>query len=338
MPTASLKDIAEKAGVSVTLVSYVLNNQHENRIKKETADKIRKVARSLNYRKNIVARSLKTSKTQSIGLIVSDIANPFFSQLARCIEDEADRQGYAVIFGSSDEDPEKFSRVLDFMSTRQVDGLIIAAPAGSEPVIRRLKKSSVPFVLIDRNFPGISCDYVGINNFDAAYNAVNHLISQNKKRIGMLGFSSPLFTLQERTRGYQQALKDAGLKPAASWLKTFGTTVSFNEISAALNELCILPKPVDAIFCASNLMSGYSLQYLHAKRIQVPETIALVGFDSLDDFELFDSPYAYIRQPIQQMGNLAIQQLLNKLNNKTKPAVHELQGELVLKHPPFVAL
>ncbi len=333
MPTVSLKDIAEKAGVSVTLVSYVLNNQHENRIKKETADKIRKVAKSLNYQKNIVARSLKTSKTQSIGLIVSDIANPFFAQLARCIEDEADRQGYAVIFGSSDEDPAKFKRVLDFMSTRQVDGLIIAAPAGSESYIRTLKKSQAPFILIDRYFPGIACDYVGINNYEAAFTAVAHLLSQQKKRIGMLAFSNPLHTLQERTRGYRDALADAGIRIEKNWIKELGTTVSYAEIRAAMEELLKLSKPVDAVFCASNLMSGYSLQYIHAQGLKVPEKIALVGFDSLDDFELFDAPYAYIRQPIQQMGNLAIQQLLAKLNSAAKPKFLELQAELILKHP-----
>lgn len=333
MPIASLKDIAEKAGVSVTLVSYVLNNQHENRIKKETADKIRKVAKSLNYQKNIVARSLKTSKTQSIGLIVSDIANPFFAQLARCIEDEADRQGYAVIFASSDEDPAKFKRMLDFMATRQVDGLIIAAPAGSESTIRSLKKTKVPFILIDRYFPSVKSDYVGLNNYDAAYTAVKHLLSQQKKRIGMIAFSNPLHTLQERTRGYQDALKDAGIRPEKGWLKKLGTSVSYAEVKAAMEELLKLPKPIDSVFCASNLMSGYSLQYINAAQISVPESIALVGFDSMDDFELFDSPYAYIRQPIREMGSLAIQQLLAKLNGAAKPAFLELQAELIQKHP-----
>lgn len=333
MSTVSLKDIAEKAGVSVTLVSYVLNNQHENRIKKETADKIRKVAKLLNYQKNIVARSLKTSKTQSIGLIVSDIANPFFAQLARCIEDEADRQGYAVIFASSDEDPAKFKRMLDFMATRQVDGLLIAAPAGSESTLRNIKKTGVPFVLIDRYFPGVKTDYVGLNNYDAAYRAVQHLLAQKKKRIGMIGFSTPLHTLQERTRGYRDALKDAGIRIEKSWLKELGTSVNYAEIRASMDALLKLSKPIDGIFCASNLMSGYSLQYLHAQQVKVPEKIALVGFDSMDDFELFDAPYAYIRQPIREMGSLAIQQLLSKLNTENKAVFLELQAELILKHP-----
>ncbi|HEY8398986.1 MAG TPA: LacI family DNA-binding transcriptional regulator [Flavihumibacter sp.] len=331
MPAVSLKDIAEKAGVSVTLVSYVLNNQHENRIKKETADKIRRVARALNYQKNIVARSLKTNRTQSIGLIVSDIANPFFAQLARCIEDEADRQGYAVIFGSSDEDPVKFTRVLDFMATRQVDGLIIAPSADTESALKKLKKSSVPFVLVDRYFPSLKTDYIGLNNYEAAYKAVTHLLAQGKTRIGMIGFNSTVHTLRERTRGYQEALKDAGIKADKNWLKEVGTNVSYAEIKAVMDELMSLSKPVDAVFFASNRMSGFGLQYIHRKKVQVPKQIALVGFDSVDDYELFDPPFAYIRQPIREMGSLAIQQLLAKINGDKKRSFFELSGELILK-------
>lgn len=333
MATVSLKDIAEKAGVSVTLVSYVLNNQYENRIKKETADKIRKLAKSLNYQKNIVARSLKTSKTQSIGLIVSDIANPFFAQLARCIEDEADRQGYAVIFGSSDEDPSKFGRVLDFMATRQVDGLIIAPSANGEASIRKLKKSGVPFVMVDRYFTTVKTDYVGLNNYDAAYKAVTHLLAQQKTRIGMIGFNSTVHTLKERTRGYQAALKDAGIKADKNWLKEVGTNVTYPEIKAYMDELLQLQRPVDGVFFASNLMSGYGLQYIHNKQLEVPDQLALVGFDNLDDFELFDAPFAYIRQPIREMGSLAIQQLLSKINGDKKYRFLELGGELILKQP-----
>lgn len=331
MPTVSLRDIAKKAGVSVTLVSYVLNNQHENRIKKETAEKIRKVAQSLNYQKNIVARSLKTNKTQSIGLIVSDIANPFFAQMARCIEDEADRQGYAVIFGSSDEDPAKFERILHFMATRQVDGLIIAPTENGAPAIRKLKKSGVPFVLIDRYFQAVRTDYVGLNNHAAAVMAVEHLLSQKKQRIGMIGFDTDIVTLQQRTNGYQDALQKAGIKMQPTWLKKFGAGLTYQQMKLALDAMLKGPKPVDGIFFASNLMSGYGLQYIHAHKINVPKDLALVGFDNVDDFELFDGPFAYVRQPIQEMGSIAIQQLLLKLDTTSKRQFTELHAELVIR-------
>src|SRR6478752_7101985 len=145
---ASLKDIADKVGVSTALVSYVLNNKKEGRIKKSVADRIRTVATELNYRTNQIAKSLKTNKTFTIGLIVSDIANPFSSSLARIIEDEADKSGYTVIFGSSDEDAQKSQKLIDTFVNRQVDGLIIAPVDNSIEQIKYLEQEGIPFVLV----------------------------------------------------------------------------------------------------------------------------------------------------------------------------------------------
>src|SRR5437867_1925426 len=141
----SLKDIAQKVGVSTALVSYVLNNQKEGRIKKEVAQKIRDTAKALNYRTNQIARSLKMSKTFTLGLIVSNISNPFSSGLARIIEDEADKHKYTVIFGSSDENATKFSKLVDTFLNRQVDGLIVAPPEGAEAEITYLQQQGIPF-------------------------------------------------------------------------------------------------------------------------------------------------------------------------------------------------
>ena len=151
----SLKDIAKEVGVSTALVSYVLNNLKEGRISKEIALKIREVAQRLNYRPNQIAKSLKTSKTFTIGLIVADIANPFSSTLARIVEDEANKFNYTVIFGSSDENNQKSAKVIDTLLNRQVDGLIISPPADSESQMIELQNQDIPFVLLDRYFPSV---------------------------------------------------------------------------------------------------------------------------------------------------------------------------------------
>src|SRR6476646_8291689 len=146
----SLKDIAQQVGVSTALVSYVLNNQKENRISKEVAQKIRDTAKKLNYQTNQIARSLKTNKTHTIGLVVADISNPFFSCLARIIEDEAEKNNYTVLFGSSDENAQKAGKLINVLCNRQVDGLIIA-PAENDAVhIKALLEDDIPVVLIDR--------------------------------------------------------------------------------------------------------------------------------------------------------------------------------------------
>src|SRR5918993_1439029 len=163
----SLKDIAQKLGVSITLVSYVLNNKKEGRIGKEITEKIRATAKKMNYRPNLVAKSLKSSKTNTIGLIVADIANPFSANLARIIEDEAEKHGYIVIFGSSDEKLERSEKLIEVFLDRQVDGFIMAPVANSQKQIEALAKRDIPLVLIDRYFPEVKVSNITIDNYKA---------------------------------------------------------------------------------------------------------------------------------------------------------------------------
>ena len=193
----SLKDIAQKVGVSTALVSYVLNNKRENRVSREIAQRIRDVAAEMNYRINQVARSLKTNKTYTIGLVVSDIANPFSSGLARIIEDEAEQHQYTVIFSSSDENARKSGKLIETLLDRQVDGLILAPPAFSEHQVIQLQQQQVPFVLVDRYFPDLKTNYVALDNYGAAFKGVEHLITAGCRRIGMLTYGNELHHLQE---------------------------------------------------------------------------------------------------------------------------------------------
>src|SRR5690349_20216204 len=215
----SMKDIAKEVGVSTALVSYVLNNLKEGRISKEIAQKIREVAQRLNYRPNQIAKSLKTSKTFTIGLIVADISNPFSSTLARIVEDEANKFNYTVIFGSSDENQSKSARVIDTLLNRQVDGLIISPPADSEAQMVELQKQDIPFVLLDRYFPSVKTNYVALNNHAAALMATEHLIESGCKRIGMINYKTSLFHLQERKRGYLTAMKKHEMPFRKTWLR-----------------------------------------------------------------------------------------------------------------------
>ena len=226
----SLKDIANEVGVSTALVSYVLNNLKEGRISKEIAQKIREVAQRLNYRPNQIAKSLKTNKTFTIGLIVADISNPFSSTLARIVEDEANKFNYTVIIGSSDENPQKSLKLIDTLLNRQVDGLIISPPSDSEEQMRELQNQDVPFVLLDRYFPNIKTNYVALNNQAAACMATEHLIESGCERIGMINYRTGLFHLQERKRGYLNALKKHSVPFKKSWLKLVDISNNKEEI------------------------------------------------------------------------------------------------------------
>src|SRR4051812_15043798 len=220
MKRAGLKDIAQEVGVSTALVSYVLNNkEEEKRVGKEIAKKIRSAAKKLNYRPNQIAKSLKISKTHTIGLVVASLNYRFTNGIISAIEAQARSNHYTVLLGSSDEDKEKFTELINVLIHRQVDGLILLPVENSDDQIKYLKKHEVPFVLIDRIFPGIKTNWIALDNFKAAYQSIAHMIKVGNKRIGFINLKNSMYHLQERTRGYEQAMKDHKLPMKSGWNK-----------------------------------------------------------------------------------------------------------------------
>ncbi len=331
MKKTSLKDIAQIVGVSTALVSYVLNNKKENRIGKEVAGKIRKVALELNYQPNQIAKSLKTSKTQTLGLVVADIANPFSSSLARSIEEEADKHNYTVIYGSSGENPQKCLKLITTLLNRRVDGLLIAAPEGTETQLIDLMQQKIPFVLIDRYFPHLKTNYVALDNYQSMYKAVQHLLESGYERIGMITFKSSLFHINERTRGYRAALADAGIAFKKSWLKAVDRATLKPEVSKAIQEFTTGKNPVDAIIFTSNTLSVNGLKEIKALNIHVPDEMAVVGFDETEAYDLFYCPPTYLKQPIEEMGRLATTILLEALINNNRVTQANLEATLIVQ-------
>ncbi|WP_119079988.1 LacI family DNA-binding transcriptional regulator [Chitinophaga alhagiae] len=315
----SLKDIAQEAGVSTALVSYVLTNKEEKaRVGQEMAKKIRKIASRLNYQPNHIARSLKSGRSDTIGLIVADISNPFFGNIARTIEDEAKRNNYTVIFGSSDENLEKSGDLINVLLNRQVDGLILIPTEGSEQQIKQLQKQPVPFVLIDRYFPQIPVSQIGINNYQASYNAITHLVKTGRQRIGMIAYKTALYHINERKRGYTEALASHSQQPSLMKLARYSHIRE--ETRQAIDQLLQGRKPADAVFFATNSLAIEGLKYINELGVRVPEDLAVVSFDESEAFDLYYSPITFIRQPILEMGNAAVRLLLEHIKDGDKPA------------------
>lgn len=306
MKKVSLKDIAKKAGVSTATVSYVLTNK-KCRVSETTKQRIREIAKELNYQPNQIAKSLKSGKTYTIGLIVADISNPFFANIARVIEDEAAKFGYTVIFGSSDESAKKSWKLLQFLQNRRVDGFIIVPTENSEHQIEYLQQQRTPFVLLDRYFPKLSTTNIVINNFEVASEMVDDLMKSSPQKIGMVAYKNSLIHMEERIRGFQEASKTS---------ESFIEKVNFNaietEVELALENL--LKNNVDALFFATNSLAVVGLRVLQQKNIKIPQEITLASFDESEAFEFFYSPVSYIQQPIKDMGECAVQVLLNKIN------------------------
>jgi len=325
----SLKDIAEKVGVSTALVSYVINGQEkEKRVGKEVVKKIRAAAVELNYQPNQIARSLRQGSTKTIGLIVADIANPFFGNLARVIEDEASKQGYTVIFGSSDEDSGKMGALVNILINRQVDGFIIVPAEGTDLQIKALQEKKIPLVLTDRYFRDVTTNYVVLDNFGATYDAISYLIERGYKKIGMISYKSNLIHMQERVRGYMEAMN----------ANTLGNEIRIEEIrynhgrmdvEIAMNKLVSGDKKINAILFATNALTISGLYSVQKLGLKIPEELAIIGFDGNEAFDFFYTPLTYIEQPIEEMGKEAVRALIEQINGSTKIVHTKLRPTLI---------
>lgn len=327
----SLKDIAKKVGVSTATVSYVLSKGKDSRVSEEVSEKVRKAAKELNYQPNQIAKSLKMGKTFTIGLVVADISNPFFAHIARIIEDEAKKENYTVIFGSSDEKADKSWDLIQFLINRQVDGFIIAPTEGSEEQIKHLKKNNIPFVLIDRYFPNIKSSYVVLDNYKAAYDAVDRLVKTSNRKIGMIAYETQLHHMEERVRGYQKALKDHDIKIKKDWIQKIKFDNIDQGIRNGIDMLLELEEPIEAIFFATNTLAVYGLKYINELNYEVGKDLAIVSFDEGEAFDFFYCPLTFLKQPLREIGQQAVKILTDHISGKKDVEQISLQAELIIR-------
>lgn len=312
MVRVSIKNIAEKVGVSNAAVSLVLNGKEkEGRISKEVAEKIRKTAKEMNYRPNTAARGLRTGKTKTIGLIVADISNPFFSKLARYIENAAGENGYQVMFGSSDESKMKFTKQAHLFIEKSVDGVIVAPPAESEDVIMQFLSNGVPIVLVDRVLPALPVSSVQVDNVSAAYQLTSELIKDGCRRIGFMGYDMKLSNIQGRYEGYCKALVEAGISVEQGLVQAVEFEDFESHISTSLENL--LAKDVDSIVFATNRVGVQSL--IQLKEMRKDLNLKFASIDNPDEYKLSAITTLCVEQPIEALGRRALEILLNKITN-----------------------
>lgn len=318
----SIKDVALKAGVSIASVSYVLNNKIDSRISKDTIEKVKKAAEELNYRPNNVAKSLKTQRTHIIGLIVADIANPYFSQIARIIEDEANKIGYTLLIGSSDENAEKFESLINMFCDRQADGLIIAPVENTATYLKKLEKQKMPFVLIDRFLDDIEASSIEINNYEISQQVTEHLIGNGYKNILLVAYDTKLKHLLQRNLGFLHTLEGEQLEYKNAVLNIDKNNIDY-DVNLGLSHLfqSELQKP-DAIFFTSNKLAVSGLKKLMNLGLHVPDDVAVVAFDETEAYELFRTPITFVKQPLAAIGMTAVQMLNTKISDLLTPIEH----------------
>ena len=329
----SLKDVADRAGVSKTLASAVLNGKaKEYRISDKTAKLVMQTAKELEYSPNLIARGLRTGKAELIGLIVTDISNPFYSTISRIVENKISKLNYKVIFGSSDENLNKTEELIDIMLNKGVDGLIIVPCEGSSKLIEKLHNNNVPVVLIDRYFPELNVSYSCLNNYNATKLATMHLIEQGYKNISMIAYNSDLSNIQDRISGYRETMTENSLETNIR-IKSVDINNSTLEIEKALDYL-INKNNTEAIIFITNALLVAGLRCLKKMNKIIPEDVAIVGFYGSELFDLFYSPITYIKQPLEIITEKAVKMLINKINmgENFKFSKSFIEPELIIQH------
>ncbi|AZA98996.1 LacI family transcriptional regulator [Chryseobacterium joostei] len=314
MKRPSIKDIATLAGVSVATVSYVLNRKEGQRISEETRKKIFEIAETIKYTPNKIAKSLKTNKTKLLGLIVADISNEFYSNMARSLEDRALKLGYTLIIGSSDENAEKFKKLTELFSQQQVDGMIVAPVSGSEKILESLINIKYPIVTIDRYLKGVTLPGITIDNQEIAERTTSLLISKNFNKIIYVGYKTELPHLLDRQHGFEKAVKYSE-KPVEVHYLLVGLENIAEEVHLQLQKMLEKTPENTALYFSSNKLAVAGLSYLVKNNIKVPEQVSVVAFDETDAYDLFPTEITYIQQPIKEMAEEAIKLLDGQINN-----------------------
>lgn len=316
MKGISIKDIAQQAGVSPTTVSFVLNGKgKEKRISEQVSKRILKIATKLKYKPNQLARGLRTGKTKTIGLIVEDIANSFFSNVAKVVEDEADKYGYKVLFGSTEDNEEKAKGLLEVLRYRQVDGYIITPTLNLDKEIASLQK---PVVLMDRYFPDVTnFNYVVVDNFQGAFVAVSHMVEQGYKKIAIITTTSTQIQMQQRMEGFVDALKKHNLPAGKNMIKRLPFDLDRPGFTQEITKYLQNNKDLDAVFFATNYLGICGIESIRSLGLQIGTDLGMVSFDDHDIFRLLNPAITCVAQPVEEIGKKLIQLLIDEMDNNS---------------------
>ena len=320
----SLKDIAEKAGVSVTTVSIVLNGRAKDmKISEAMARKILALGEKMNYRPNHFAKGLRTGKTNTIGLIVDDISNYFFGHLANIVEEEADKLGYTVMFCSSENNEGKSRHILNMLVDKHMDGYIIAPTKAMLPELEKLVKEKKPAVLIDRYYQQLDSSYVTIDNVNASLEAVNYLAKKGYRRIALVTNLTDQLQMIQRMEGYQQGLKKNHLQLDHQIIKEIPFGLTDEKVVKEIKDFVELNKnKIDAIFFTSNNLGVAGLEALRSIGKRIPDDISVICFDDNDLFRLGMPGISVVSQPIKDIAKKAVEILIQQINQRSTTVEH----------------
>ncbi|MFG3258120.1 LacI family DNA-binding transcriptional regulator [Streptomyces sp. NPDC048172] len=314
---AGIKDVAARAGVSVATVSRVLNGH--SGVRADTRSRVLSAVSELRYRPNAVARSLRTDQTRTLGLIISDVLNPFFTELARAVEDAARSRGYSVIIGNADERLALQDHHVRTLLDRRIDGLLVSPAEGDSVALREAALSGIPMVFVDRWIEGIDVPVVRADGRAAVRELVGHLYALGHRRLAIITGPVATTTSNERVEAFRSALREYGLPlPEAYIGQGDFQTESGRRVTSAFFGL---GEPPEAVFATDNLMALGVMDELRLRGLRVPDDMALAAFDDIAWFPHTDPPITAIAQPTPELGHRAVAALTDLVEGRSADSV-----------------
>lgn len=310
MPT--ITDVANKAGVSTTTVSYTISGKRY--VSEKLKERVQLAMKEVGYTPNTLARSLRVGKTNTIGLIIPDSSNLFFSEISRRIEDIGFVNQYTVFLCNSDDNISKQAEYLDVLIAKQVDGIVFISVRNEKVDLEKLVQAKIPFVVVDREC-GLIADTVLIDNYAGGYEATSHLISLGHRKIAFITGPSTANPSEDRYKGFLSALNEYGVDLPEEYVK-FGD-FRFNSAEIAMQELLQLSDPPTAVFVCNDMMAIGAIRSIQVRKLQVPDDISVVGFDNIAIASAISPALTTIAQPIDKIAYQAMKVLFARMKGDT---------------------
>ncbi|MCL5998331.1 MAG: LacI family transcriptional regulator [Chloroflexi bacterium] len=305
----TIKDVARAAGVSITTVSHTINGTR--RVSDELKARVLRAMEALDYRPNVLARSLRVGQTKTIGLIIPDNSNLFFAEIARAIEDVGYQHGYSVILCNSDGQTDKQQQYVQTLVDKQVDGIVFISSGETAEDLQNVIDNGIEVVVVDRDVPNVSADIVLVDNELAGYQATRYLIDLGHRRIACISGPSQLTPSSHRVDGYRRAMQEAGLGVSAEYL--VGGDFQIEGGETGIIKLLGLPSRPSAVFVCNDMMAIGVIRGARRLGLQIPEDLSIVGFDNIALARATCPALTTMAQPIPDIARIATELLIQRM-------------------------
>lgn len=310
-----MKDISKELGISITTISFIVNKKAENKISKEVIKKVESYIEKVGYKPNSSAQSLRTGNSKTIVFMAEDISDPFFSAIAKEMEEIAFNNGYKIIYCSTENKRERALELLNLFKYRQVDAFIITPPEGFENDLENLiYKEHQTVMVFDRYYKNFQHNYVVLDNIKGAKQATAEIYHSGKRNIAFIGIDSQLSPLCERLEGYKSAIESFKMKEQILLLKF--ETIKTSEGREVIKKFLIQNPKIDGLLFATNSLAISGLRVIKTTSIKIPEDLGIISFDDRDIFELFFPPISVVAQPVPELADELIKGTLRLIKTK----------------------